>query len=126
LSPVITLRTRFPSRRIGYEMTLAACIGNQPLGGVEGELIFNGNGNPVQLVPGEFVPPHPDEGRDAIALSFVLIVEGRTLGVREVLLRKRSPRFADAQGRIIHTPSSGEIDYGGEATRILGQARVAS
>ena len=123
LSPVITLRTRFPSRRISYEMTLGACIGDQPVGGVEGKLVFHGN--TVQLIPGEFVPPHLDEVRDVVEVSFVLIVEGKTFGIREVLLRKRLPRCADAQGRIIHPPSSGEMDYDSEAMKILGQARVA-
>jgi len=123
LSPVITLGTRFPSRRVSYEMTLEAGIGEQPVGGVEGKLVFHGN--TVQLIPGEFVPPHLDELRDAIEVSFILIVEGKTLGVREVLLRKRPPRCADAQGRITRPPSSGEIDFDSEAMRILDQARVA-
>jgi len=120
---VITLRTRFPSRRISYQMTLGACIGEQPVGGVEGKLVFHGS--TVQLIPGEFVPPHLDELRDAIEVSFILIVEGKTLGVREVLLRKRPPRCADAQGRITRPPSSGEMDFDSEAMRILDQARVA-
>ena len=123
LSPVVTLRTRFPSRRISYEMALGACVGDQAVGGVEGKLVFHGN--TVQLIPGEFVPPHLDEVRDAVEVSFVLIVEGKTLGVRKVLLRKRPPRCADAQGRINRPPSSGEMDYDSEAMRILDQARVS-
>ena len=123
LSPVITLGTQFPSRCISYEMTLGACIGDRPVGGVEGKLVFHGN--TVQLIPGEFVPPHLGEVRDAVEVRFVLIVEGKTLGIREVLLRKKPPRCADTQGRIVHPPSSGEMDYDNEAMRILGQARVA-
>jgi len=75
-------------------------------------------------MPGEFIPPRIPEGRDSVRVSFVLLVAGRNLGIREVTLRSRPPRCADSQGRIMGTPSGGEIDYDSEADRILRKARV--
>jgi hypothetical protein len=57
-------------------------------------------------------------------VSFVLIVEGKILGVRKVLMRRRPHRCADVQGRIGTPPASLELDYDGEAVRSLGEARA--
>jgi hypothetical protein len=103
-------------------MTMGVCVDGEPVGGVEGTLVMDRN--VVELMPGEFTPPPIPEGRDSMKVSFVLLVEGRNLGVREVMLRSRPPRCADAQGRISETPARGEIDYDSEAARILDEARV--
>lgn len=123
LSPVITVSTRFPSRHVRYRMTLGICLNDEPIEGVEWALAFTKQSH--QLIPGEFVPPRLQENQETVKVSFVLMVEGRTLGVREVLLRRNPTRCADVQGRIAAAPSSLELDYDAEAVRILDTARVS-
>lgn len=120
LYPVVTLSTRFPSRRLGHQMTMAVCVDGQPVGGVEGHLVMDQTSQ--ELIPGEFVPPSLDEDSEDMPLTFVLLVEGRTLGVREITLRRGPPRCADAQGRISAVPRSEDLDYESEANRILSEA----
>ena len=122
LYPVVKVTSRLPSPRAGFQMSIGVCIDYEPVGGVEGTLVMDRNA--VELVPGEFTPPSIPEGRDSMKVSFVLLVEGRNLGVREVLLRSRPPRCADAQGRISEPPGHSQIDYDSEADRILREARV--
>lgn len=123
LCPVVTVTSRLPSPRAGFQMTMGVCLDGEPVGGVEGALLMDRNS--VELMPGEFAPPRIPEGRDSMRVSFVLLVEGRTLGIREVTLRTRPPRYADAQGRITSPPLAGEMNYDDEANRILLEARVA-
>jgi hypothetical protein len=122
LCPMVKLTSKLPSPRAGFQMTMGVCVDGEPVGGVEGTLVMDRNVE--EMVPGEFTPPPIPEGRDSMKVSFVLLVEGRNLGVREVMLRSRPPRCADAQGRISETPGRGEIDYDSEAARILDEARV--
>lgn len=123
LSPVITVSTRFPSRHVRYRMTLGICLNGEPIEGVEWALAFTKQSH--QLIPGEFVPPRFQEDQEAMKVSFVLMVEGKMLGVRDVLLRRSPTRCADVQGRIATAPSSLELDYDSEAVRILDRARVS-
>jgi hypothetical protein len=123
LCPVVTVTTKFPSPRVGFQTTMGVCVDGEPVGGVETKLIMPYRS--VELVPGEFTPPRIPEGRDSIRVGFVFMVEGRTLAIREVTLRHTPPRCADAQGRITGPLSTSEIDYEEEAARILGTARVA-
>jgi len=120
LCPVMTVTTQFPSPRTRYRMTVGVCVDGEPVGGLDGTLVMDRNS--VELMPGEFTPPRIPDGRDSVLVSFVLLVEGRTLGIREVMLRSRPPRCADAQGRIGQIPSGDAIDYAGEADRILASA----
>ncbi|MCG3131523.1 MAG: hypothetical protein FLDDKLPJ_02319 [Phycisphaerae bacterium] len=120
LCPVVTLTSDLPSPRAGFHMTMGVCVDGDPVGGVEGAVVLDGKS--VQLLPGEFVPPELLDGRESIKVSFIFILEGRTLGIREVVLRSKPPRCADAQGRIAAPPAANEIDYDAEAARILQQA----
>ncbi len=120
LCPVVKLTSDLPSPRAGFRMTMGTCVDGEPVGGVEGTLVLDRKS--VQLLPGEFVPPELVNGRESTKVSFILMVEGRTLGIREVTLRSTPPRCADAQGRIVAPPVNGEIDYEAEAARILQQA----
>jgi tetratricopeptide (TPR) repeat protein len=124
LCPNLRFTTRFPSRRTSYQMSVGVCVNGEPVGGIEGPLILDRSS--VELLPGEFeVPPLPDD-HDQMRISFIVLVEGRTLGVQEITLRLRPPRCADAQGRITDTRSRRDMDYDSEASRILGDARVAA
>lgn len=122
LCPVVTVTSKLPMPRAGLPMTIGVCVNDEPVGGVEGMLVMDRHS--VELVPGEFTPPGIPEGRGSTRISFIFMVERRTLGIREVTLRLKPPRCADAQGRITAPPSAGEIDYDDEAARILGEARV--
>jgi len=122
--PALRLTTRFPSRRITYRMSLGVCVNGEPVGGIEGSLIMDRSS--VELLPGEYAVPRLPDGCDQMQVSFVLLVEGRNLGIREITLRTRPPRCADAQGRISEMPSRRDLDYDSEASRILGEARVAA
>lgn len=120
LCPVVTLTSDLPSPRTGFRMTLGACVDGEPIGGVEGTLVLDRKS--IKLLPGEFVPPALGEGRESANVSFIFMVEGRTLGIREVTMRSKPPCCADAQGRIVTPPAAGEIDFEAEAARILQQA----
>jgi hypothetical protein len=122
LCPVVTVTSEFPSPRAGFRMTMGACVDGEPVGGVEGTLAMDRGS--MKLVPGEFAPPDLHDGRDSMKVSFIFMVAGRTLGIREVTLRLKPPRCADAQGRIMTSPGISEIDYDGEAARILQEATV--
>jgi len=122
LCPVVTITSKLPSPRAGFHATLGVCVDDQPVGGTEGTLVMDRSS--VELMPGEFTPPHMPEGHDSMRVSFVLLVEGRNLGIHEVTLCSRPPRCADSQGRIVNAPSARDMDYGSEADRILQDATV--
>ena len=122
LTPIITLSTDFPSRRVRYPMILAACINGQPIGAIESKLVMNRDSG--QLIPGELPMPPVANGRPPMKLSFALIIGGRFLGERSIVLRKHLARSADSQGRIGNSPSADELDFDSEAAEILSGAQV--
>jgi len=122
LCPVVTVTSKLPSPRAGFQVTMGVCVDDQPVGGAEGTLIMDRNS--VELMPGEFTLQGMPEGRDSMRVSFVLLAEGRNLGIRQVTLRSRPPRCADSQGRIVEVPSARDMDYSSEAQQILEDAAV--
>lgn len=122
LCPVVTVTTGFPSSRISFPMTMGVCVNGEPVGGLEGMLSMHSAS--VELMPGEFAPPAIPDGRDSLDVTFVLLVQGRTLAIRDLTLRTAPPRCADAQGRIVAPPPSTAIDFEAEANRILAGARM--
>jgi hypothetical protein len=122
LCPVVTVTSELPSPRAGFHMTMAVCVNDEPIGGVEGMQVMDHPS--VELIPGEFTLPGIPDGTESMRISFVLMVEGRTLAIREMTVRLKPRRCADAQGRIIASPPAGEIDYDEEAARILQNAAL--
>ncbi len=122
LCPVVRVTSQLPSRRVEFQTTMGVCVDGEPIAGIEGTLVMDQG--VVELMPGEFSLPRLPDGHNRMQVSFVLLAEARTLGIREVTLRSTPPRCADVQGRIMVSPTDAEIDYGSEAARILHDAHV--
>lgn len=122
LAPIAVLATQYPCPRIKYRLTLGACLNGEPVAGAEAEVSFEGTS--LELMPGEFHIPFLEDQAHPVRIGFALMLEGRVLGVREVVLHRQPPRCADAQGRIMTSPADMEMDYDCEAARILQEAKV--
>jgi len=123
LSPVITLSGNHPKPLpIPIEITTLVCIDDEPVAEIKKEVHLEGFS--IQFQPGEFVLPPLVNGQESYRCSFMLYVADRCLTTNEVLVRNKPSPCTDVQGGFTNSFDDYELDYDGDAKRILSEAVI--
>ncbi|NQU24482.1 MAG: tetratricopeptide repeat protein [Candidatus Nealsonbacteria bacterium] len=122
LTPVVTVRTQYPTPDIEHPVLIGVCVDGKPVEEVDTRIVLGG---PIsEFIPGEYNLPG-ERPQGPTVYSFVIFMHGQCLATRDVRLIQNMPSCANAQGQLDNEWADTGYDFDREAEAILQHAHVA-
>ena len=122
LTPVVTVRTQYPTPDIEHPVLIGVCIDGEPVEEVNTQIVLDQPAS--EFIPGEYNLPD-ERPQGPTVYSFVIFMHGQCLATRDVRLIQNMPSCANAQGQLDNDWSGTGCDFDREAEDILQHAHVA-
>jgi hypothetical protein len=124
LVPVLGLRTCHASPALAYGLTVAVLRDGEPYQLLEKAIVLPQEEATVTV--GEIKAPVPAAEGQAVELEIMVLLDGRYLAGRMVVVRVVPPADGDAEGRLVDLGNDEDgIDFVAEAARLLEPAKAA-
>ena len=122
LTPVVTVRTQYPTLDIEHPVLIGICVDGKPVEEVDTRIVL---GEPIsEFIPGEYNLPR-ERPQGPTVYSFVIFMHGQCLAIRDVRLIQNMPSCANSQGQLDNEWADTGYDFDRKAEAILQHAHVA-